>query len=81
MDQSNYSGDASVQPLTLGERLWLLPIMTKLSEFIQMSASPRVLVALMVSTAFAVAFGIFRENKHRSWSRAVNLAVMRYLFD
>ena len=35
----------------------------------------------MVSTALAVASGIFRENKHRSWSRAANLAVMRYLFN
>jgi hypothetical protein len=42
---------------------------------------PEVLVVLMVSTALAVASGIFRENKHRSWSRAANLAVMRYLFN
>lgn len=41
----------------------------------------KVLAVFMVSTALAVAFGIFRENKHRSWSRAANLAVMRYLFN
>ena len=46
-----------------------------------MSRFSKVLVVLMVSAAFAVAFGIFRENKHRSWSRAANLAVMRYLFN
>jgi hypothetical protein len=49
---------------------------------IQMVRFSKVLVVFMVSTtAFAVAFGIFRENKHRSWSRAANLAVMRYLFN
>jgi hypothetical protein len=41
----------------------------------------KVLVVFMVSTAFAAAFGIFRENKHRTWSGAANLAVMRYLFN
>jgi hypothetical protein len=41
----------------------------------------KILIVFMVSTAFAAAFGIFRENKHRTWSRAANLAVMRYLFN
>ena len=32
MDQPNHSRDVSIRPLTLRERLWLLPIMTKLRE-------------------------------------------------
>ena len=40
-----------------------------------------VAVIFMVSTAFAVAFGVFRENKHRSWFHAANVAAMRYLFN
>ena len=30
-------------------------------------------------TAFAVAVGVFRENKGRSWRRAARIASMRYL--
>ena len=30
-------------------------------------------------TAFAVAVGVFRENKGRSWRRAARIAAMRYL--
>ena len=36
-------------------------------------------LVFMISTAFAVALGIFHENKGRSWSRAANMAMMRYL--
>jgi hypothetical protein len=32
-----------------------------------------------ISPAFAIAVGIFRENKGRSWSRATNIAAMRYV--
>jgi hypothetical protein len=34
----------------------------------------------MISPAFAIALGIFSENKGRTWSRAANMAMMRYLF-
>ncbi|KAI0306818.1 Alpha/Beta hydrolase protein [Multifurca ochricompacta] len=60
MSQSNDS-DVSYPPLTLREKLWLLPIIAKLP--------------------FAVAVGVFRENKGRSWSRAANIALTRYIFD
>ena len=30
-------------------------------------------------TAFAVAIGVFRENKGRSWRRAANIAATRYV--
>ena len=81
MDQSNNSGDVPVRPLTLRERLWLLPIMAKLRELSSECPLLQVPVAFMVFAALAVAFGTFRENKHRTWSRAANLAVMRYLFN
>ena len=35
----------------------------------------------IISTAFAIAIGVFRENKGRSWSHAANIAAIRYLFD
>ena len=31
------------------------------------------------ATAFAVAIGVFRENKGRSWRRAARIAAMRYI--
>ena len=30
-------------------------------------------------TAFAIAVGVFRENKGRSWSRAAHIATLRYI--
>ena len=38
-------------------------------------------VIFIISTAFAIAVGVFRENKGRSWSHAANIAATRYLFD
>ena len=35
----------------------------------------------IISTAFAIAVGVFRENKGRSWSLAANIAACRYFFD
>ncbi|KAI9447592.1 alpha/beta-hydrolase [Lactarius indigo] len=61
MLQSAPSNDESFRPLTLRERLWLVPIFLKLP--------------------FAIAIGIFRGNKGRSWSLSANVAQMRYLFD
>src|SRR5260221_794820 len=37
-------------------------------------------VIFIISTAFAIAIGVVRENKGRSWSHAANIAAMRYLF-
>ncbi|KAH9071482.1 alpha/beta-hydrolase [Lactarius deliciosus] len=61
MSQSTPSNDESFRPLTLGEKLWLVPIFLKLP--------------------FAIAVGIFRGNKGRSWSRSANVALTRYIFN
>ncbi|KAH8977128.1 alpha/beta-hydrolase [Lactarius akahatsu] len=61
MSQLTLSNGGSFRPLTLGEKLWLVPILLKLP--------------------FAIAVGIFRGNKGRSWSRSANVALTRYIFD
>jgi len=35
----------------------------------------------IIFTAFAIAVGVFRENKGRSWSLAANIAACRYFFE
>ena len=35
----------------------------------------------IIFTAFAIAAGVFRENKGRSWSLAANIAACRYFFE
>lgn len=77
MSQPNHSGDTPVPPLTLRERLGLIPIMAKMRECPDVRFSRLV---FMISPAFAIALGVFHENKGRSWSRAANVAMMRYLF-
>ncbi|KAH9986328.1 alpha/beta-hydrolase [Russula compacta] len=52
--------DVPFPPLTLRQRLWVLPIMARLP--------------------FAIAVGVFRENKGRSWSLAASVAATRYFF-
>ncbi|KAI0265804.1 alpha/beta-hydrolase [Gloeopeniophorella convolvens] len=61
MARLNHPDNVPIPPLTLRQRLWILPIFMKLP--------------------FAVAVGVFRENKGRSWSRAANLAALRHLFN
>ncbi|KAH9986329.1 alpha/beta-hydrolase [Russula compacta] len=52
--------DAPFPPLTLRQRLWVLPIVATLP--------------------FAVAVGVFRENKGRSWCLAAKIAATRHMF-
>ena len=39
------------------------------------------MVIIIVSTALAIAIGVFRENKGRSWSHAAKVAELRYVFN
>jgi hypothetical protein len=69
---------SSFPPLTLRQWLWVFPILARLRELSGYSirfSEP----AFMKSTALAIAVGVFRENKGRSWSLAANIASTRYL--
>ncbi|KAI9447591.1 alpha/beta-hydrolase [Lactarius indigo] len=61
MSLSTSPNDSSFRPLTLGEKLWLVPVLLRMP--------------------IAIAIGIFRGNKGRSWSRSTNLALTRYIFN
>lgn len=70
--------DTPIPPLTLRQRLWLLPIQALLRK---LSISPCFFnLGFSISAAFAIITGVFRENKGRSWSHAAHIAGMRYMF-
>ena len=77
MAQTEHSTGTPVPPLTLRQRLWLLPILARLRKLSTYHFSK---LGLSISTAFAIITGVFRENKGRSWSHAANIAATRYLF-
>ena len=80
MSQSEHSHDAPITPLTLRQRLWVFTILVRLRE-LSSTRFRRCHIHHISSTAFAIAIGVFRENKGRSWAQAANIAALRYVFD
>jgi hypothetical protein len=74
MSQSTSKNDESFRPLTLGERLSLLPIFLKMRELCILLSGPTFTTLI----AFAVAVGIFRGNQGRSWAASAHVALTRY---
>ena len=80
MSQFEHSHHAPITPLTLQQRLWVFTILARLRE-LSSTRFKRYCVIFIISTAFAIAIGVFRENKGRSWAHAANIAALRYTFD
>jgi hypothetical protein len=70
-------GDA-VPPLTLRQKIQIAPFIIALREY-HMPACFHCAKLCFAFTALAVALGVFRENKGRSWRRAARTATARYL--
>ncbi len=85
----DYRRGDTIPPLTLWQMIQIAPVIIALREYYPMPAGFHSLLGMCVLicetarrfffTALAVALGVFRENKGRSWLRAVRTAAARYI--
>ena len=76
----DHRGD-TIPSFSLWQKIQKLPLLLALRESQPQTAIPSPHAPSHNVTAFAVAIGVFRENKGRSWRRATHIAAVRYLLE